>query len=222
MADSFASGGPFPLSLRCRGTKPPLAPLRGTQLGFFPMPDQTPPPKPLPGGRLALGVVLVLVGVGWLAARILDVTLDIRGVFWPWLVVIPGVAILVASFVSSRGRTLAMFGAVITSIGLLLVYQNATGNWASWAYGWALVGPAGSGAGRWLHGRVRGVPDEVVAGRRMVLVGLALALVGFAFFEGVLGLTLDLGEVGDFLLPLLLIVLGVALLLRRRRGDSAA
>lgn len=169
---------------------------------------------------MALGVMLVLVGVGWLVARIVDVTLDIGGIFWPWLVVAPGVALLTVSLIAAKGRVLAMFGAVIAAVGLLLVYQNATDNWASWAYGWALVGPAGSGAGRWLHGRVRGDSDEVTAGRRMVLAGVALALIGFAFFEGMLGLTLDLGEVGDFLLPLLLIVLGLVLLLRRRRGGA--
>ena len=50
---------------------------------------------------------------------------------------------------------------VVTTVGLVLLYQNTTGRWESWAYAWALVGPAASGA-RAEPGRIQ---RESVLGR---------------------------------------------------------
>ena len=47
-------------------------------------------------------------------------------------------------------------GTVATTVGLVLLYQNNTGHWESWAYAWALVGPAASGLGLALWGAAHG------------------------------------------------------------------
>ena len=50
------------------------------------------------------------------------------------------------------GSGLTVAGSIVTMVGLVLLYQNATGNWKGWAYAWALVGPGGSGLGMLLYG----------------------------------------------------------------------
>ena len=75
-------------------------------------------------------------------------------------------------------------GTVATTVGLVLLYQNSTGHWESWAYAWALVGPAASGLGMVLWGLRTGHAGQVRNGTWGLLGGLAMFVVGFLFFEG--------------------------------------
>jgi hypothetical protein len=49
-----------------------------------------------------------------------------------------------------------MVGGVVTMAGLVLLVQNATDRFETWAYAWTLVLLVGSGVGRWLLGAVGG------------------------------------------------------------------
>jgi hypothetical protein len=60
------------------------------------------------------------------------------------------------------GEVLAMTGGVVTMDGLVLLVQNATDRFDTWA--WALVLLAGAGTGRWLVGVTRGRRDLVANG----------------------------------------------------------
>ena len=79
-------------------------------------------------------------------------------------------------------------GTVVTTVGLVLLYQDQTGRWESWAYAWALVGPAASGLGLLLWGMRSGDARRVRNGTWALLGGLGLFVVGFLFFEGVIGI----------------------------------
>ncbi|MDQ6883310.1 MAG: hypothetical protein M3077_03575 [Candidatus Dormibacteraeota bacterium] len=168
-----------------------------------------------------LGGVLIVVGAVLLLGRITSIDLGHYG--WPLFVIVPGILILLLSS-SNRGALgegLAITGSMLTVIGLILLYQNATGRFESWAYAWALVFPGSAGAGMVLYGRRAGRQGNVRVGLRLGLVAVVLFLVGAVFFELVLGIGGFRLPWSGVLLPLVVIVAGVALLLRNLRAGAA-
>ncbi len=180
-------------------------------------------PAPTPAG-LVLGIILVVVGAIVLVSRIVDLT--IGGSAWPLWVIVPGLAMLAGSFaIPPRGGLgLAIPGAIIAMVGVVVWVQDAYGLYATWAYAWALVAPTAVGLGMLAYGLVRGDGELAADGLRTTLVGLGLFL-GFAlFFEGVVGLSGHRIENLDQVLPYAAIGLGVVLVVaslftgpRRRR-----
>lgn len=170
-------------------------------------------------GSLLLGVLLVFVGVVYLAARYLPrpvADLDIGHYGWPVFVLVPGIVLLGFGLAVRELSGLCIPGAVITMTGLVLAVQNTFDLWATWAYAWALVAPGGVGLGLWLQGLAARQPGLRRAGLRAMAVGLLLFLVGAAFFEGVAHLSgREFGIIGQLLVPALLIAAGVWLLVRR-------
>jgi hypothetical protein len=176
-------------------------------------------------GSAVVGTVLIVLGGLFLAEQALGAQIGRYG--WPLFVIIPGLAILGASLVSG-GRDasgLAVAGGIVTTVGLILLVQNATGLWATWAYAWALVGPGGTGLGLLLFGLVRRRPDSVSSGLRSLGAGLGLFAVFGLFFEGVIGLSGEPFLLGSDILPVALIVLGGVFLglgvFRGRSGGTA-
>jgi hypothetical protein len=141
------------------------------------------------GGLTVLGTVLVIVGVGWFVLRELriDPFEAISGAGWPFFVIIPGVALLLASLVPAapRGVGFAIAGSIVTTVGTVLLYQQATGHWTSWAYAWALVGPGAAGLGMLVYGLIFGQRDLLAAGARLVAIAGAIFAVGYWYFETV-------------------------------------
>jgi len=173
-------------------------------------------------GGLILGAVLILLGLFLFAEQYFDFDLGRYG--WPLFVIVPGLAILAIGLAAPvrEGAGLAVAGTITTVTGLVLAFQNATGLWATWAYAWALVGPAASGLGLLVYGVVRDVPAVRREGTRALGVGLAL-FVGFGlFFEGVIGLSGEPFLRNSNYLPLVLIAGGIVVLawgmLRGRRA----
>lgn len=157
----------------------------------------------------AIGIVLVVVGLAFLAVRQLGVDLTEAG--WPLFVIVPGLVLFALAFVvgGRPGSGFAVGGAITTVTGLLLAFQNATGLWATWAYAWALVAPGGVGIGLLVYGTFTRQRDLALGGVWSLLVGLALFLVGAFFFESVIGLSGDRIEGLDTLLAAGVIVLGI-------------
>jgi hypothetical protein len=173
-------------------------------------------------GALVVGGVLILVGLLFLAERLFEFDLGTYG--WPLFVIVPGVLLLFAGLAAPvrEGVGLAIAGTITTTTGLVLAFQNATDSWSTWAYAWALVGPASAGLGMAFYGLVRGVPGVASEGLRVLGVGLAL-FVGFGlFFEGVIGLSGEPFLIGSDYLPFALIAAGLVVLvwgmIRGRRG----
>lgn len=141
------------------------------------------------GGLTVLGVILVLVGVGWFVFRELriDPFEAIAGAGWPYFVIIPGVVMLIASLLRTppHGVGLAIAGSIVTTVGAVLFYQQATGNWESWAYAWALVGPGAAGLGMVVYGLIVGQRDLLATGARLVAVAAAIFAVGYWYFEAI-------------------------------------
>lgn len=175
-------------------------------------------------GSLALGLLLVVVGLAFLAVR--QWGLDLAGTGWPLFVIVPGLVLFAAAFlVGGRpGTGFAVAGAVTVVTGVILAVQNATGLWATWAYAWALVAPGGVGLGLLVYGTLTRQRDLALGGGWSVLVALAIFLVGAFFFESVLGLSGNRIQGLDTLLAGALVLLGMLVigfgLLGGRRRNS--
>ena len=158
------------------------------------------------------GIILIFLGLFFLALQFLPEEIarffDL-GNQWPLLIVaVGGVFLLGALLVQPP---LAVPGTIIAGIGLLLYYQNLSGNWASWAYAWTLI-PGFVGLGIFLmHLRQGKMRQGLKEGGRLIVTSLALFLLFGLFFSGFRGL----------LWPVGMIALGLILMLRnvwRGRG----
>lgn len=158
-----------------------------------------------------LGAVLIFIGLAFLALRYLD--LFAGADVWPLFIIGPGLALLVLGlFLPNLGMLVG--GSVVTTVGLVLAWQNVTGRWESWAYAWALVGPTASGVGSFLGGLRTGNPRLRDAGMWQIAVGMALFAGFYLFFEQVIGLSGDPLPLPEWVMPAALIGIGVLILLR--------
>jgi hypothetical protein len=194
----------------------------GPPPAFVPTPSVTAPPPPArrSGSGVALGVVLVVVGVFYLLVQIYGIDLSSFG--WPLFVIIPGLTLLIVGFIS-LGTGAAIPGGIVTMVGLVLAYQNSTGHWSSWAYAWALVAPGGVGLGLFLQGLRERNPGLIKQGRSLMFIAALIFLVGFVFFESILNLS-GMNDVPAVkaALPALFIIIGALLLARSIQNSRRA
>jgi hypothetical protein len=160
----------------------------------------------------ALGVGFVVLGLALLAVQFLNVDLGRYG--WPLFVIVPGFVLLVSGFIGRGTLGLIVGGTVVTSVGLVLLYQNTTGHWESWAYAWALVGPGAGGLGMALAGLRSGDSAAVRTGTWQALGGLGVFVAGLIFFEQIIGISGRRVALPDWSLAALVIVIGVVLVAR--------
>ena len=173
------------------------------------------------GGETALGGLLLLLGTMVLLGQAFE--LDLGRVGWPFFVIAPGLALLALGMGAAGrpGEVLATVGGVVTMVGLVLLVQNATDRFETWAYAWTLVFLVGSGIGRWLLGVLRDRRDLAASGGRLIAAGLVAFLVLGVFFEVVVGIggrdgaAFGYGAGGRYVLAALLILAGVVLVGRR-------
>jgi hypothetical protein len=131
------------------------------------------------------GLILILVGGAFLAAQFVP---GLREWFraadsWPLIVIGVGGLMLVLAVALST-PPLAVPGCIVGGIGCLLFYQNATGNWESWAYAWTLI-PGFVGFGVMLAALMQGQSRKgITAGLWLMLI----SLLGFFVFGSFMGL----------------------------------
>lgn len=172
------------------------------------------------GAGIALGVVLVVVGLFYLLVQMAAVDLSSFG--WPLFVIIPGVTLLIVGFIS-LGTGAAIPGGILTMVGLVLAYQNSTGHWTSWAYAWALVAPGGVGLGLFLQGLRERNGNLIKQGRSLMFIAVLIFMVGFVFFESILNISgINDEPLVKAALPALFIVIGILLLARSIANRSRA
>jgi hypothetical protein len=130
--------------------------------------------------QLVLGLILILVA-GWLiATRInpsLVTNLHLPPFDWPMWVIFAGAALLVIGLLTGAPG-MAIPACIVAGIGGILYYQNATGNWESWAYLWTLI-PGFAGVGSILAGLLG---DDFKQSVRHGLNSLLVSLLLFAIF----------------------------------------
>lgn len=156
---------------------------------------------------------VILIGMGVLFLLGQTFHFDFFGTFWPLFVMIPGFAFLYAAINGDQKTVgLAVPGAVITGTGVILLYQSITNHWESWAYVWSLY-PVFVGMALSYIGQKTSKDGTYKAGQGLIRWGL-IAFVGlWALFE--LVIFNGGGIFGSYLLPILLIGVGVWLLFRQ-------
>jgi len=158
---------------------------------------------------LAAGLALILLGMLLLVAQFTPGWQ--RWLDWPMIVVGVGAFLLIFGLLAGAPR-MAVPACVVGGIGGLLYWQNATGNWQSWAYAWTLT-PGFVGVGIVLAAALgEGGRRGVSGGLWLIFVSLVLFAVFGSFFGA-------LGFLGNYW-PALLILLGLLTLLQgafRRR-----
>lgn len=159
------------------------------------------------------GVIMIAVGALFLLINLFPALAERINLAqqWPLIVVAVGVFFLLGALMGNP--ELAIPGMIVSGIGGILYYQNATGNWASWAFVWALI-PGFAGLGTVISGLLghrRG--HSLREGGRMIVVSAVLFAVFGAFFNG-------FGSLGRYW-PVLLILIGLWMLVLNflnRRG----
>jgi hypothetical protein len=132
---------------------------------------------------------------------------------WPLIIGGLGVMFLLTAFITRAGG-MAIPGTILAGLGALFFWQNSSGDWASWAYTWALV-PGMVGLG-FILASLSGIRS-----RGLAVVGayfIFWALLFFAIFAAFFGQNMEILRYW----PLLLILLGLWLLgqsfIRRSRS----
>ena len=176
-----------------------------------------------------LGLLLIAVGAIFVIARQSgwDLFGSIGSWGWPLFIIVPGLVLLALSLVPARpaGIGFAIAGAVVTTVGSILLYQSRTGDWETWAYAWALI-PMAAGCALVLYGLYAQSSSMVRGGTWIAGIGAVLFAVGAWVFEGLFSGT-PRPELND-LWPILVVGAGAVLVLRavllagRPRDDGEA
>ncbi len=156
-----------------------------------------------------IGIALIVLGALFLIGR----GVDFGRFGWPIFVLLPGIILLASAFMGRREAAgLAVPGAIVTTIGLIMFVLNGTDRWEAMSYCWALI-VAGAGAGNFIFGALTQDHARERDGLRTVYIGLLLFAVFGVFFEFII---FDgFGGVGRWLIPLVLIGAGVYMLFFR-------
>ena len=156
---------------------------------------------------LVIGIMLVLVGLYFIAGNLVPEFNDWINVTmsWPLIIIAVGAGLLVLGILVGAPE-MAIPAVIVGGIGGILYYQNLTGDWGSWSYMWALI-PGFSGIGM-LLGKLLGAPGEKTV--RQGLDSIGTSLVMFVIFGSFFGAFKMLGDYW----PLLLVAAGVLLGLR--------
>lgn len=169
-------------------------------------------------GSFTLGFLLILLGAWFLAVQFIPEIGDWMEQIadWPVWVIGPGLIFILAGLISGVFE-LMIPGSIISGIGLILYYQNATGDYQSWTYAWALI-IMFVGIGVFLANLFKGkVGKAFEEGGPPVMTGLIMFLIFGSIFRAMFGQSPLLGDYW----PVLLMVVGLWLLVkpffRRRR-----
>ena len=154
--------------------------------------------------KIAIGLILIGLGAWFLAIEFFPPlkTFAFNNLTWPLPII--GVGVLLALFALVLWvPALWIPACIVGGIGGLLYWQDQTGNWASWAYAWALI-PGFVGVGMAISGLLSRNRRQVIGGGWNIFTSLVL----FAIFGSLLGGITILSVYW----PILLILLGLILL----------
>ncbi len=149
---------------------------------------------------LAVGLMLVLIGVLFLVIQFVPALYD--WVSWPLWIIGVGAFMLFLALLT-RTPDMAVPACIVGGIGGLLYYQNATGDWSSWSYAWALI-PGFVGVGVIVAALLGARKESAREGLTLVIISAVLFLVFGSFF----------GAFRWVYWPILLIALGVWILVQ--------
>jgi LiaF transmembrane domain len=164
-------------------------------------------------GALVGGSLLIIFGLLALFGQLFR-NFNFWNTFWPFFVIGFGLLFFVGMFAGGRSMSgLAIPGSIITTIGLMLFYQNLTSHWESWSYGWTVILMA-VGLGIFIMGVWGQSASQRAAGLRVLRIGLIMFIIFGAFFELIFTAGMPFG-LRSIVFPAALILLGLYLILTR-------
>jgi len=178
-----------------------------------PLKDEHPKNRqPIDRGPILLGAGLLFMGFLLLAGRFLHIPFN--NFLWPFIFIVPGVLVFLSalSSESSSGEGLSIVGGILSMLGFVFLMQTITGLWASWAYIWALVAPTSIGLSQMVYGNLKNRDAIAASGWRLTKIGLSIFVVGFLFFELIIGISRF--GLGLPVFPMILIFAGAIMLAR--------
>lgn len=156
--------------------------------------------------RIAIALFLIILGLWYL---LIELSPQIERFAYgreTWPLQIIGVGALLALLgLATWSPGMMIPAAIVGGIGGLLYWQNATGNWGSWAYAWALI-IIFVGIGIALTGLMEKSRGTLVGAGWTVFVGVVQFLIFGAFLGG--------SVLIQKFWPVAIILLGVILLAR--------
>ena len=174
-------------------------------------------------GSLVGGSLLIIFGILALLGKLFQ-NFNFWNTFWPFFIIGVGLLFFVGMFAGGRSVSgLAIPGTIITTIGLMLFYQNLTNHWESWSYGWTVI-LMSVGLGIFIMGMWGQNLSQRAAGLRVLRIGLIMFVIFGAFFELIFTAGRPFGLRSIFF-PAALILLGLYLVISRSgllpgRSDS--
>jgi hypothetical protein len=163
-------------------------------------------------GALYLGILLLAFGGFFLFVETATELFSFLGFHfgwaaaWPLIIILVGLAFWLPIFVWWERREhlggLAIPATIITANGLILLYQNISGDWGSWAYAWALE-PLAVGMGLLVFYLLGNRAQGLLVGAGIVSgIGLLFFVIFASAFGGLFRL---LGPVALILMGILII-----------------
>jgi hypothetical protein len=175
-------------------------------------------------GALIAGSILIVFGLLALLNQLFS-GFNFWGYLWPLIIIAFGGLFFVGMFAGGKSVAgLAIPGSIFGGIGLMLLLQNLTNHWESWAYGWTVI-LISVGLGIFIMGLYTADANRRQAGLRVMKVGAILFIIFGGFFEMVFN-AFRLNGIAQYVFPALLILLGLYLvvsrsgLLTKRLADS--
>jgi hypothetical protein len=167
--------------------------------------------------QLALGVLLVLLGLWFFAVRQLPALKAWTEVefAWPFYVIGAGAIILLIGLLTGA-PAMAVPACIVAGIGGILYYQQLFNDWESWSFLWTLI-PGFVGVGTILTGLLgENTRHNLAHGVNLVVISAILFVVFAAIFQ-------RLNLLGPYGPALLLVALGLYVIgrgLLRSRGTG--
>lgn len=158
--------------------------------------------------QLALGVLLVLLGAWFFAARQIPALNAWMAVQfeWPFYVIGAGALILLIGLLTGAPG-MAIPACIVAGIGAILYYQNRFGDWESWSFLWALI-PGFVGLGTILMGLLgEDTRRNLAHGLNLLVISAVLLLVFAAIMQ-------RLNILGPYGPAALLVLLGLYIIVR--------
>ena len=153
--------------------------------------------------QLVLGILLILLGVWFIAQRSVPELAALAERFMDWPFIVIGVGVLLFFLGLALGEPgMAIPAAIVSGIGGILYYQDLTGDWESWGYMWTLI-PGFVGVGSILRGLLgEDTRNSLRHGLNLMVISAVLFLVFSALLGG-----WDL--LGNYVPAIILILLGL-------------
>ena len=171
------------------------------------------------GQAVVMGVILIVIGVVYLAIELIPrhlLDIDVAHSGWPLFVIVPGLVLIGVGGAAPEASGLCVPGGIVIMAGLVLLVQNIFNLFATATYTWALVVPGGVGLGMWIQGLVNDSPGLRASGAGTLGLGFIVFLLSALFFESIVHVSgIQFPFLVRLLLPLLIIVVGVVVMVRR-------